>query len=103
MVNSRVPLAKGTGVTRNCYGSGATIWVAPDETARCPQCQTPATVYRHSLGGGYRVVADHLVADLAFPESGEAGPMHLLVRRIDGRIEPAGAERQPSWTYDDET
>lgn len=45
---------------RNCYGSDATIWVAPDETARCPQCRTPATVYRHSLGGGYRVVAAHL-------------------------------------------
>lgn len=46
-------------MTRNCSGSGATIWVGPDEAALCPQCDATVTVYCHSRGGGYRAIADH--------------------------------------------
>lgn len=44
---------------RRCHGSGATVWIADGEAPRCPHCEAEATVWRSSLGGGYRIIADH--------------------------------------------
>lgn len=113
-------------MTRNCSGSGATIWVGPDEAALCPQCGTPVAVYRHSRGGGYRVITEHEPVVTApesvgstptatrelprgHPSGGpvfaggqDHGPSHLHIRRADGSVEPVVPRREPTWGYDDE-
>lgn len=46
-------------MARGCYGSGATIWVAPQEVPLCPHCRTEVDASTSHLGGGYRSIPHH--------------------------------------------